>query len=122
MAVRVGLIFFEHATIIRESDWAIILAKEFYLYMEEEPWVSNELLSRATADNRDHGEQWEDKDMCTPEMLGPDGKRTMDLVKLTAEQVAIQKAVAHLVVVSSDAGTQSGHRRRPRSTLMTTKK
>jgi hypothetical protein len=50
------------------------------------------MSSESDSENSDHGEQWEDRERFTSEMIGEDGKRIMCPVKLSRHQVAVQMA------------------------------
>jgi hypothetical protein len=46
------------------------------------------MSSESDSENSDHGEQWEDREMFTSEMIGEDGKRIMGPVKLSRHGAA----------------------------------
>jgi hypothetical protein len=66
--------------------------------LEDGPDVCN---SESDSENSDHGEEFPDSNMFTPEMLGQDGKRIMDPQKLTPEQAERQRTAARATQKSS---------------------
>jgi hypothetical protein len=50
--------------------------------------------SESDSDHSDHGEQREDKDVHTAEMIGPDGKKIMGPQQLYPQEAASQRAAA----------------------------
>jgi hypothetical protein len=57
--------------------------------LEDGPDVCN---SESEAKYSDHGEQWTDAEIYTPDMLGPDGKPRLSLARLTTEQAKALRA------------------------------
>jgi hypothetical protein len=71
------------------EDAKRIAVAGYHQVLEDDPDVWN---SESDAEYSDHGEQWSNADMYTPEMLGPDGKPKMNRARSTTEQANALRA------------------------------
>jgi hypothetical protein len=90
------------------EDATRIAVSGYKQVLEDGPEVCD---SESDSDNSDHGEMWSYADMCTPDMLGPDGKpKNGGPQQLSAAQVLALRAAAQRTSGSTEPTTQASSR------------